>query len=340
MHYDDRPNTTEHFRLILGYDAETDELIYHEPAEADGAYRRMPRATFLKLWPLKYDSRQWTLVRMRLVPKELKQGEASDTFTSADYAQHLMQLKKKIPSDRFTIVVQPPFVVIGDESPAMVKRRAEGTVKWSVDRLKAAYFAKDPTEILDIWLFRDKDSYEKHTKQIFDHRPSTPYGYFSSSDGALVMNIATGGGTLVHEIVHPFIGANFPDFPSWLNEGLGSLYEQSDTRDGQIVGLTNWRLAGLQTAIRNKSVPTFQTLCTTTEHQFYRMDEGTNYAHARYLCYYLQQHGLLRTFYHRFHADQKKDPSGYNTLQAVLDRDDMAQFQRDWEAYVMKLRFP
>ena len=32
MHYDDQPNTTEHFRLILGYDARSDEVIFHEPA--------------------------------------------------------------------------------------------------------------------------------------------------------------------------------------------------------------------------------------------------------------------------------------------------------------------
>src|SRR5689334_12018044 len=37
MHYDDRPDTTEHFRLVLGYDADRDEVIYHEPAEKNGA---------------------------------------------------------------------------------------------------------------------------------------------------------------------------------------------------------------------------------------------------------------------------------------------------------------
>ena len=40
-----------------------------------------------------------------------------------------------------------------------------------------------------------------------------------------IMNIATGGGTLVHEIVHPYVEANFPGCPAWFNEGLGSLYE-------------------------------------------------------------------------------------------------------------------
>jgi len=89
-----------------------------------------------------------------------------------------------------------------------------------VEKLKKAYFTADPQEILDIWLFKDKTSYETHCKGLFGKTPDTPYGYFSAADKALVMNISTGGGTLVHEIVHPFVAANFPDCPAWFNEGL------------------------------------------------------------------------------------------------------------------------
>jgi hypothetical protein len=339
MHYDTQPNTTEHFRLILGYDARTDEIIYHEPAEENGAYRRMRRETLLALWPLKYDSRKWTIIRMPLAYGRLSRGSVAATFTAADYAQHMMTLRSKLPRE-FSVVIQHPFMVIGDEPAAMVKRRAEGTVKWAVDRLKAAYFTKDPNEILDIWLFKDETSYRKYTKAIFNHNPGTPFGYFSHTEKALIMNIATGGGTLVHEIVHPFVASNFPKCPAWFNEGLGSLYEQSGSRNGQIIGLTNWRLAGLQDAIRRKQVPPFKTLCSTTEHQFYNLDPGTNYSQARYLCYYLQEHKLLRTYYHAFHANRKKDPTGYDTLVEILGKPEMAKFKKDWEAYVLKLRFP
>ncbi len=214
--------------------------------------------------------------------------------TAADYAQHVMHLKSRLPSDDFTVRIEHPFVVIGDETPETVERRAAQTIRWATKRLKAEYFSKDPTQILDIWLFKDKSSYETSVLRLFGARPSTPYGYYSPRDRALVMNIATGGGTLVHEIVHPFIEANFPECPAWLNEGLGSLYEQSSSRDDRIVGLTNWRLAGLQNAIKRNEVPTFGILCSTTTHQFYRADPGTNYAQARYLCYYLQEKGLLR----------------------------------------------
>ena len=265
---------------------------------------------------------------------------APKTFTDADYALHVLKLKRKLPASGFTVIVQRPFLVVGDEAPAVVRQRAEDTVKWAVDKLKEAYFANDPKEILEIWLFKDRESYLKHCKSIFHHEPDTPYGYFSDVDGALVMNIATGGGTLVHEIVHPLVAANLPDCPAWFNEGLGSLYEQSGEEHGRIVGYTNWRLRGLQDAIRAKKVPSFQALCSTTTTAFYEKDKGTNYAQARYLCYYLQQRSLLRKFYHRFYANRQKDPTGYQTLQEVLGRSDMEAFQRQWEEYVLKLRFP
>jgi len=340
MRYDARPGASEHFRLVLGYDAPTDEVIYHEPAEPNGAYRRMPRGRFLELWPLKYANDTWTVIRLRLEPACSIVAKSSAGLTGADYAQHLMKLAERLPGKEFHVVLASPFVVIGDESAETLRRRAKRTVQWATDMLKQDYFKKDPAEILEIWLFKDKASYERHAAALFRAKPGTPFGYFSHTDRALVMNIATGGGTLVHEMVHAFMEPNFPTCPAWFNEGLASLYEQCGAEDGHIHGYTNWRLAGLQKAIRGGRVPSFKTLCSTSTHEFYEEDPGTNYAQARYLCYWLQQHGLLRTYFHRFRAAAADDPTGYQTLMAVLDRKDMEAFKRQWEAYVLKLSFP
>jgi len=259
-------------------------------------------------------------------------------FTEADFARHVEQLKKKLPSNAFTIIVQPPFVVIGDESGAAVKAHAENTIKWTVDKLKQDYFAQDPKEILDIWLFKDAASYEQNTYTLFGEKPGTPYGYYSSAHKALIMNISTGGGTLVHEIVHPFVEANFPACPPWFNEGLGSLYEQSGEVDGHIHGFTNWRLPGLQTAIKANKVPSFKFLTALDAHSFYDEDKGTNYSQARYLCYYLQQRHLLIKFYREFHAHQKQDPTGYQSLRKILGGVDMIAFKKRWEKYVLGLK--
>lgn len=227
--------------------------------------------------------------------------------------------------------------MIGDEPADIVKQRAEETIKWAVEKLKLDFFTDDPKEILDIWLFKDAASYQKHTRVLFNDKPTTPYGYYSREHKALIMNIATGGGTLVHEIVHPFIKANFPACPPWLNEGLGSLYERCGEEDGHIHGFVNWRLPGLQKAIKAKQVPAFKTLMAMDTNTFYNDDRGTNYAQSRYLCYYLQENGLLVQFYKQFHARQKHDPSGFETLKAVLGETNMDQFQRRWERYVLGL---
>jgi hypothetical protein len=197
------------------------------------------------------------------------------------------------------------------------------------------------------------------------------------------MNIDTGGGTLVHEIVHPFMAANFPVCPAWFNEGLASLYEQSGENRGRIWGRTNWRLAGLQDVIQpkpkvkpdaqpkvkpdakpaakpaevpesegdtppeeapeRKELPSFKSLCGTSTYEFYGADPGSNYAQARYLCYYLQQQGLLREFYQQFRRNVHSDPTGYETLKSVLKikhEEGMAKFQETWKAWVLKLRYP
>jgi hypothetical protein len=260
-------------------------------------------------------------------------------LAATDFNLHVAQLKKRLPSNDFTVLVQPPFVVIGDGPADEVKRRADDTVKWTVDKLKQDYFTEDPKEIIDIWLFKDAASYEKNAQLIFNDKPSTPYGYYSPEHKALIMNIGTGGGTLVHEIVHPFMEANFPACPPWLNEGMGSLYEHVGEENGHIYGYVNWRLPGLQRAIKAGNVPAFETLMAMNANTFYGDRTGVHYAQSRYLCYYLQQKGLLVKFYKQFHARQKTDPSGFDTLKAILNEPDMVQFQRRWEKFVLGLTY-
>jgi hypothetical protein len=369
---------------VLGYDAATDEVLYHEPAIRGAAYRRMKRDMLYQLWPLKYEPRRWTVIRIRLAPVRLVDGQAATALTDADYAQQAMRVKRDLAAlvrrqtelkeardaeiaeekakveaakekgeeyepkkltprivSRFQMELERPFLVIGDDSPAMVRQWSQGTIRWAVDRLKRQYFSQDPNHVINVWLFKDKQSYEQNVRDIFGRRPHTPFGYYSPYEKVLVMNIDTGGGTLVHEIVHPFIAANFPACPSWFNEGLGSLYEQSTSHNGRIWGLTNWRLRGLHEALKDEDykMPTFEQLCATTTREFYDDDPGTNYAQARYLLYYLQEQGLLEKYYREFRESARDDPTGYQTLKRILGEEDMEAFQKKWTEFVLGLRF-
>ena len=108
---------------------------------------------------------------------------------------------------------------------------------------------------------------------------------------------------------------------------------------GRSWGYTNWRLAGLQEALLEGTVPSFATLLSTTENGFYREDPGTNYGQARYLCYWLQEQGTLRAFYRDFIAAAKRDPTGIATLRKHVGTDDLDAYAKQWRRFVLDLRF-
>jgi hypothetical protein len=47
----------------------------------------------------------------------------------------------------------------------------------------------------------------------------------------------------------------------------------------------------------------------------------------------------LQKFYRQFLKNREKDPTGYDTLCDVLGRKDLKTFQKEWEAWVLRLTF-
>lgn len=242
----------------------------------------------------------WLLALVCFFPALAEAAAPASAYSPAAITNHLQQLRKKAPKG-FTVLWQPPFAVAGDVPPATVRWIASNTVAWATKRLKQDYFSADPKEIVDIWLFKDDASYRKHARLLFNDTPTTPYGYYSHRHRALIMNISTGTGTLVHEMTHAFMAGNFSGCPAWFNEGLASLYEQCGDKGGHIVGYPNWRLPKLQEAIRAGKVPDFEKFTAMSDDEFYGRKTNSayneQYAQARYLCHYLQERGLLVRFY-------------------------------------------
>jgi hypothetical protein len=249
------------------------------------------------------------------------------------------ELAARLAGEGFTVVVEPPFVVVGDEAPAKVRARASGFLRWTITHLEAEWFGKRPDKIIEVWLFKNEKTYRRGARQFFGDEPETPYGYYSPSASALVMNIGPGAGTLSHELVHPYMEANFPGVPAWFNEGVASLYEQPREREGKLWGTTNWRLPGLQRGLKEAALPSLARMMATTSDEFYGADYDA-YAMARFLCQYLQDHGQLHRFYETFVASvgsSASDPTGVAALEEVLGMD-LASFEPVWHRWAMSLR--
>jgi len=254
--------------------------------------------------------------------------------TEAELKTRKTDLEKKLSGAGFTVVVSAPFVIVTDEPGAALTRRVN-FVKWTTGLIEKDFFTKRPNKLIEIWLFKNEATYRKGAKKWFNDEPETPYGYYSTEDDALVMNIGPGAGTLSHELVHPYMEENFPNVPSWFNEGLASLYEQPREKDGHMWGTTNWRLPGLVRMINNKTIPSVAKLLETTRDGFYDAPYDS-YAYARFLCQYLQDTGKLRDFYKKFLADTK-DRTGKTALAATVGMD-LDKFDVVFRKWVMTLR--
>ena len=254
--------------------------------------------------------------------------------THEELATRAAELEKRLAGQHFTVVISAPFVVVGDGPGRAVQHIANGFLHDKVVMMEKDFFAKRPTKLLEVWLFHDERAFRAGAKKFFNDEPDTPYGYYSSTSNALVMN-ANGLGTLSHELVHPYMEANFEGEPAaWFNEGLASLFERPSERKGHLVGLPNWRLPNLKKEIRARSLPPLATLIGTTRDEFYAASWDA-YAQARYLIYYLQEHAELKAFYDAALADTH-DKSHRAALESVLG-ESLEKFDPEWQKWVLKV---
>ena len=232
------------------------------------------------------------------------------------------------------------FVVAGDLSRSSFNRFKKHTIEDCAAALWKGFFSKRPDYPIKIYLFRGKASYEKWVRKLAGFKPHSPFGFYLPGSKKLMMNISTGGGTLVHEMTHALTDPDFPNCPTWFFEGLGSLFEQCYVgRDGHFRGRVNWRLPGLQKG----GFVRLEKLITMSNAEFRGEKESLHYANARYLCLYLQQRGLLRKFYKKFRDAHGagKDKTGWASFKQVIGGPrSPAEFEKAWHAWVKTLKWP
>jgi hypothetical protein len=227
--------------------------------------------------------------------------------------------RDRFAAERMSYIVSPPFVVAGDGGQQKVGRYLDTTILAATRSLQHKFFIAKPDEPILILLFESDKHYRQLAKDWFGDEDVSHFGYFRH-DNVMLMNVATGTGTLVHELVHALIKPDFPGVPSWFNEGLGSLFEQCSLADDDIRGLVNWRLPDLQRAIRDKTLRPLANMISDPD--FYNDDHvGLNYAQARYLLMFLQESGQLDAYYKRFRAARGDDRSGLKQLKQIWDKE-------------------
>jgi hypothetical protein len=239
--------------------------------------------------------------------------------------------------DSFVVLTHGPFVVAGNLPPEELREYVQGSLIAPAQAMYANYFDARPACIITVLLFADEGSYLEWQKRLFGRWNISNVGYYRIKDHTLVMNMATGSSTLVHELTHALNKSDWPDAPRWFAEGLATLHEGSQVRGNEIIPQPDERLPDLQDAIlRNKLAP----LAKLPYGDFFHdRTAHMNYAQASYFCYFLQHRGLLRQFYRRYRA---ADASGEDLNQVVraVCGCNLAQTDQEMRRWVMTLKWP
>ena len=271
-------------------------------------------------------------------PAEPPKPVVVHTESSLPAPEPIMAEMKEELGDGYLIDYAAPYVIAGNIQKQELDRIRDGTIKGCSAALYQDYFEKKPDYLIKVYLFKDAQTYETYCVKTNGRKPTTPYGFYQDSTRSLIMNIGTGTGTLVHEMVHALIKPDFPDVPAWFNEGLGSLYEQCRIESaGSLRGLINWRYKGLMEAHSQKQLIPLKELLKLDEDGFYGQGSGMHYAQARYFCLYLQEQKVLSKFYKRFRDDFKDDQTGAKFVEALLNKS-MDSIDNDWQKWVITVK--
>ena len=146
-------------------------------------------------------------------------------------------------------------------------------------------------------------------------------GYYNPSDNLIMATSGRAGyGTLLHEMVHALMKADFPDAPAWLNEGLASLYERSQWRGHKLYGLPNWRMDGMREAH-------VSTLSQLSEEASGVGMHGREIAEYRLLLLFMDQRDLLGDLYRMV----KQGGPNFSLKQAIQQMD---LTEADWRQFL------
>lgn len=257
---------------------------------------------------------------------------------AADRLRRIDEGKRELGGKVSHAVVEETFVLFGE--PGFGENGFRSSVAL-VNQTLGAYFNKRfgtrPGEAISVYLFWSKPTYDAYCLKTWQTPCLSRFGFFRPQERRIVMNAAPGLGTLTHELVHPIVETDFPAAPTWLNEGIASLFEApSIPRPGEIHGVKNWRHQRFMTALASqkpseKSVRELEHLFTISDETFRGSDEDLNYSVARYFCQWMDQRGLLWRFYQTWrdgHATGMTAMTAFQSVTGELPHDASAKWIR------------
>ncbi|WP_010582819.1 hypothetical protein [Schlesneria paludicola] len=245
------------------------------------------------------------------------------------------ELRAKLFSD-WRVLVREPFILGGDLSRVELEKCYERSIVPTVRALAASYFHQTPRHPIVIMLCSTEAKFRECHSRLGEPDRSQYSGLYVRRQRRVVVNIASGDGTLAHELTHALAHADFPRMPEWFDEGLAALHEECEpSSDGlRLKGMPNWRDAVALNALNQGELRLLEDVASKRFGSAGRAN--LDYAQVRALCLFLQEHGWLEPFYRTCRENAVGDPTGLRSLCQVTATADPRALDDAFHAWLLQ----
>lgn len=251
-----------------------------------------------------------------------------------DYNEVIENHFAKLP-EGFSVVKFKYFVVFSNLDEKLTYQLITNDIDNTINAMTKSYVTTLPVNVTPMILFKDYEVYKDFVLANYDipEHDISPYGFYKISKNVICIRYVSWKGSIMHEITHRFLRSDFPEIPSWFDEGFAALHEKSTFRDGHLSGDFSWRIISIRRYLDEDKYTGLRTLMETSDEELYGLKSTFYYAQARYLLMYLQSKGKLNEYYTSFKTTHKKDETGISQLEKVLKKS-LKEIDEDYLEYV------
>jgi hypothetical protein len=193
-----------------------------------------------------------------------------------------------------------------------------------------------------------KDLFEHHPEQYISVIVPSPMDYrklvemrgvggvYNHEMRALVAQHL--GHVMTHEFTHAMHSADLDplgqEHPTWISEGLATMYEGARFEGENLVPHESYRLRSIQYAGHDNRLIPLERLFKMDQATFTR-NATLAYGESGNVMLYMHDQGILRKFYEAYKKGFDQEKSGKAAIELASGKP-LAQFEKDWKAWMLK----
>lgn len=283
---------------------------------------------------VRYDGNDNTSIFDKTETKTDNLDNIEEVMDGYNYQSVIDRYKENLNSST-RIVRFKYFVIFSNLESSVTYKLIDTVLRNTISAISNNYLSKLPDSITAVFLFDDYDSYKNFAIKLFDlsEHDLSPFGFYKISRNVICIRYVSWKGSLPHEVTHALIQADFPDIPSWFNEGFASMHENAKYIDGNMEAIYSWRILALRRAFENNTYTSLRKLMETSDEELYSDKSSFYYAQARYLFHYIQLKGLLKDYYKNFRETYEEDNTGITQLERLMGKS-LEEIEPDYIKFV------